>query len=61
MAQISKNRNRRRVPRSGGEARIIGAVGVVFWVKCAECGAETQNELSEQQAAEAWNRRADNE
>lgn len=41
-------------PFCGGEARIVGAIGSVFWVRCTKCGAETQNELSQQQAAEAW-------
>ena len=45
-------------PFCGGEARIIGAVGTVFWVKCTECGAETQSEITKQRAAERWNRRA---
>lgn len=44
-------------PFCGGEARIIGAVGTVFWVKCTECGAETQSEITKQRAAEKWNRR----
>lgn len=48
-------------PFCGGEAKIIGAIGAVFCARCTECGAETQSELSEQQAAELWNRRADNE
>lgn len=45
-------------PFCGGEAKIIGAIGAVFCARCTECGAETQSELSEQQAAELWNRRA---
>ena len=45
-------------PFCEGGARIIGAVGTVFWVKCTECGAETQSELTKQRAAERWNRRA---
>lgn len=48
-------------PFCGGEAKIIGAIGAVFWARCTECGAETQSELSEQQAAELWNGRANNE
>ena len=48
-------------PFCWGGARIIGAVGTVFWVKCTECGAETQSEITEQRAVERWNRRADNE
>ena len=47
----------RKCPFCGGEARIIGAVGTVFWVKCTECGAETQSEITKQRAAERWNRR----
>ena len=44
-------------PFCWGGARIIGAVGTVFWVKCTECGAETQSEITKQRAAEKWNRR----
>ena len=44
----------RKCPFCGGEARIIGAVGTVFWVKCTECGAETQSEITKQRAAERW-------
>lgn len=44
-------------PFCWGGARIIGAVGTVFWVKCTECGAESRNEITKQQAAERWNRR----
>ena len=36
---------------------ICVAVGTVFWVKCTECGAETQSEITKQRAAEKWNRR----
>lgn len=45
-------------PFCWGGARIIGAVGTVFWVKCTECGAETQSEITKQRAAKSWNRRA---
>ena len=37
---------------------ICVAVGTVFWVKCTECGVETQSEITKQRAAEKWNRRA---
>ena len=48
----------RKCPFCGGEARIIGSVGTVFWVKCKECGAETHGEITKQRATEMWNRRA---
>lgn len=38
--------------------KIRAHCGTVFWVKCTECGAETQSEITKQRAAERWNRRA---
>lgn len=58
MSEIKCDIQLKKCPFCGGEARIIGAVGTVFWVKCTECGAETQSEITKQRAAERWNRRA---
>ena len=37
-------------------AEIIG--GIVFWVECPDCGAQTDVFDIPEEAAEAWNRRA---
>lgn len=45
-------------PFCGGEARIVGAIDAVFWIKCTKCGAETSSYDTKEEAEEAWNRRA---
>ena len=48
-------------PFCGGEANLVqGSSGKLLpWVRCRDCGAETSDYDSVEEAAEAWNRRAD--
>lgn len=46
----------KRCPFCGGNAVIQGIT--VVWVKCLECGAETTGFRDEEEAIDAWNRRA---
>ena len=48
----------RECPFCKGKAYIRNALYISFWVKCSECYAETGTFQTEQEAAEAWNRRA---
>lgn len=43
-----------------GEAKIVKSYYTI-WVKCICCGAKSRCEENEEKAADAWNRRADNE
>ena len=45
-------------PFCGGEAHFVNGS---TWLACAGCGAETSFFDTQEEAAEAWNRRADNE
>lgn len=45
-------------PFCGGKALLWGFIGYV--VKCTLCGVETIIYETEEEATEAWNRRADN-
>ena len=48
----------RECPFCKGKAYIRNALYISFWVKCSECYVETGTFQTEQEAAEAWNRRA---
>jgi Lar family restriction alleviation protein len=44
-------------PFCGGKAVMYGQV--FYYIVCKSCGVETQGTYSEQSAAEAWNRMAE--
>ena len=48
-------------PFCGGTGEIINAIQSVFWVKCNDCGATSENASTEHEAIENWNRRTPNE
>lgn len=49
----------KKCPFCDGNAVVQGIT--VVWVKCLECGAETTGFRDEEEAIEAWNRRAGEE
>lgn len=46
-------------PFCGGEAHYVKCSDGEAWVRCKDCGTETAIFDSVEEAAEAWNRRAD--
>ena len=52
--------NLKPCPFCGGQAKIFG-YSHMWYVKCPACGASTACENTDKKAADAWNRRADDE
>lgn len=57
------NKKLKPCPFCGGEAERQWGINPkpIYWVECTECGIEGVVCLSEEEAIEAWNRRATDE
>lgn len=60
MSEIKCDIQLKKCPFCGGEAKFV-KTSIAEYVQCTRCKAETGVISSFAEAAEAWNRRADNE
>lgn len=59
VRKMAREPEPKRCPFCGGEAVIDGFP--LRYMKCKECGAETETFSSEEEVVEAWNRRVNDE